>query len=57
MTKPTNETKQPPAPKQQQLSDLDLDIVNGGRQTPSQSFGQMVRNGNVVSGGSGAGGS
>jgi hypothetical protein len=57
MTKPTNETKQPPAPKQQQLSDLDLDVVNGGRQTPSQSFGQMVRNGNVVSGGSGAGGS
>ena len=59
MTKPTNETKQSPAPKPQQLSDLELDAVNGGRQTPKIDFGdRMVQaGGKVVSGGSGVGGS
>ena len=59
MTKPTNETKQPQSPKQHQLSDLELDVVNGGRQTQNTSFASVVvkGSGKVVSGGSGVGGS
>ena len=59
MTKPTNETRQSQSPKPQQLSDLELDAVNGGRQTPKTDFGdRMVQgSGKVVSGGSGVGGS
>ena len=59
MTKPTNETKQSQSPKPHQLSDLELDVVNGGRTTQNTSFGdRMVQGGGkVVSGGSGVGGS
>ena len=52
MTKPTNETDRSQAPRQDQLSDADLDAVNGGRQTPSTSFGSVLGRGSgeVVSG-------
>ena len=52
MTKPTNKTDRSQAPRQDQLTDADLDAVNGGRQTPSTSFGSVLGRGigEVVSG-------